>query len=61
MNAQVEKILRKQAYDFAIKCGKTEEEAQRAADEKVASVNKMSEEEEVWVDITTGKRHKARH
>ncbi|MEX0597116.1 MAG: hypothetical protein WD512_11505 [Candidatus Paceibacterota bacterium] len=61
MNARVEQILRKSSYDFAIKCGKTEEEAQAAADQKIASVNKMSEEEETWVDITTGKKHKARY
>jgi len=38
MNAKVEQILRKQAYDFAIKCGATETEAQVAADNKIRSV-----------------------
>lgn len=61
MNSSVEKILRKTAYNFVIENGGTEEEAQAAADQKVASVNKMSEEEETWVDITTGKKHKARY
>jgi hypothetical protein len=59
MNAKVEQILRKQAYDFAIKCGATETEAQVAADNKIRSVNKLVEQEnkQVWVDITNGEKH----
>jgi len=44
MNAKVEQILRKQAYDFAIKCGATETEAQVEADNKIRSVNKLVEQ-----------------
>jgi len=59
MNAKVEQILRKQTYEFAIMCGKSEAEAQAEADKKIASVNKIAEAEknQVWVDITTGKTH----
>jgi hypothetical protein len=45
MNAKVEQILRKSAYDFAIMCGASEEEAQAEADNKIKSVNKLIEEE----------------
>ena len=59
MNAKVEQILRKQAYDFAIQCGKTETEALAEADKKIQSVNKIAEAEknQVWVDLTNGKTH----
>jgi hypothetical protein len=59
MNAKVEQILRKQAYDFAIQIGKSETEAQAEADNKIRSVNKLTEVEkkQKWVDITTGKKH----
>ena len=59
MNAKVEQILRKQAYDFAIKCGATETEAQEEANNKIRSVNKLVEQEnnQVWVDITNGEKH----
>jgi hypothetical protein len=59
MNAKVEQILRKSAYDFAIMCGASEEEAQAEADNKIKSVNKLIEEEkkQKWVDITTGETH----
>jgi len=59
MNAKVEQILRKQAYDFAIQIGKSEAEAQEEADNKIKSVNKLAEAEkkQKWVDITTGKKH----
>ena len=59
MNAKVEQILRKSAYDFAIMCGASEEEAQTEADNKIKNVNKALEEEKTqkWVDITTGKTH----
>jgi len=59
MNAKVEQILRKSAYDFAIMCGASEEEAQAEADNKIKSVNKVAEQEknQKWVDITTGKTH----
>lgn len=62
MNAKVEQILRKSAYDFAIKCGASEEEAQAEADNKIKSVNKALEEEkkQKWVDITTGETHTPR-
>jgi hypothetical protein len=62
MNAKVEQILRKQAYDFAIMCGKSEAEAQVEADNKIKSVNKVVEQEknQVWVDITTGEKHTPR-
>ena len=45
MNAKVEQILRKQSYDFAIMCGKSEAEAQAEADNKIKSVNKLVEAE----------------
>lgn len=63
MNAKVEQILRKSAYDFAIKCGASEEEAQAEADNKIKSVNKLVEREkkQKWVDITTGKKHTPRN
>ena len=59
MNAKVEQILRKSAYDFAIRCGKTETEALAAADDKIKNVNKIAEQEknQKWVDLTTGKTH----
>ena len=59
MNAKVEQILRKSAYDFAIMCGASEEEAQAEADKKIKSVNKVAEQEkkQKWVDITTGETH----
>ncbi len=59
MNAKVEQILRKSAYDFAIMCGKSEAEALQEADNKIKSVNKVAEQEkkQKWVDITTGKKH----
>jgi len=59
MNAKVEKILRKQAYNFAIQIGKSEAEAQAEADESILRLNKMVEKQkdEVWVDITTGEKH----
>jgi hypothetical protein len=59
MNAKVEQILRKQAYDFAIQIGKSEAEAQAEADNSINNINKMVEKQknEVWVDITTGKKH----
>jgi hypothetical protein len=59
MNAKVEQILRKQAYNFAIQIGKTEAEAQAEADESILRINKMVEKQknEVWVDITTGEKH----
>lgn len=59
MNAKVEQILRKQAYDFAIQIGKSEAEAQAEADYSIQNINKMVEKQknEVWVDITTGKKH----
>ena len=59
MNAKVEQILRKQAYNFAIQIGKSEAEAQAEADESILRINKMVEEQknEVWVDITTGEKH----
>ena len=62
MNAKVEQILRKQAYDFAIKCGATETEAQEEANNKIRSVNKLVEQEnnQVWVDITNGEKHTPR-
>ncbi len=57
MNAKVEQILRKQAYDFAIQIGKSE--AQAEADNSINNINKMIEKQknEVWVDITTGEKH----
>jgi hypothetical protein len=63
MNAKVEQILRKQAYDFAIMFGKSEAEAQAEADNKIRSVNKIAEAEknQKWVDITTGKKHTPRN
>lgn len=63
MNAKVEQILRKQAYDFAIQIGKSEAEAQAEADESILRLNKMVEKQknEVWVDITTGKKHTPRN
>jgi hypothetical protein len=62
MNAKVEQILRKTAYDFAIKCGASEAEAQEEANNKIKSVNKLIEEEnnQEWVDITTGEKHTPR-
>ena len=59
MNAKVEQILRKQAYDFAIKCGATETEAQEEANDKIRSVNKLIEQENTqeWIDITNGEKH----
>jgi hypothetical protein len=59
MNAKVEQILRKQAYDFAIKCGATEAEAKAESDNKIKSINKLIDDEnnQVWVDITTGEKH----
>ena len=59
MNAKVEQILRKSAYDFAIMCGKSEAEALIEADNEIKRVNKVLEEEkkQKWVDITTGKTH----
>jgi hypothetical protein len=62
MNAKVEQILRKQAYDFAIMCGKSEAEALTEADNKIRSVNKVAEQEkkQKWVDITNGKKHTPR-
>ena len=63
MNAKVEQILRKQAYDFAIMIGKSEAEAKAEADNKIKSVNKLAEREkkQKWVDITTGKKHTPRN
>ena len=57
MNAKVEQILRKKTYDFAIMCGASEEEAKLEADQKIASVNKMVDQEknQKLIDITTGK------
>ena len=60
MNPKVEKILRKAAYEFAIKHeGATEAEALAAADRKIKNVNKAAEAEanQEWVDITTGETH----
>ena len=59
MNAKVEQILRKQAYDFAIQIGKSEAEAQAEADDAITRLNNMVEKQknEVWVDITTGEKH----
>ena len=62
MNAKVEQILRKSAYDFAIMIGKSEAEAQEEANNKIKSVNKLVEQEnnQEWVDITTGEKHTPR-
>jgi len=61
MNAKVQEILRKSAYDFAIKCGHTEAEAIQAGEDKIKSVERLSwgyaEKKQKWVDITTGKKH----
>ena len=59
MNAKVEQILRKQAYNFAKQIGKSDEEAQAEADEAIVRLNKLVEKQkdEVWVDITTGEKH----
>ncbi len=59
MNAKVKEILRKQAYDFAIKCGHTEAEAIEAGEQKIKSVERLviDERKTKWVDITTGKKH----
>ena len=59
MNAKVKEILRKQAYDFAIKCGQTEAEAIQAGENKIKSVERLGEQikKEKWVDVTTGKKH----
>ena len=59
MNAKVKEILRKQSYDFAIKCGHTEAEAIEAGEQKIKSVERLAEAETKtkWVDITTGKTH----
>ena len=37
MNAKVQEILRKSAYNFAIKCGASEEEAIKAGEDKIKS------------------------
>ena len=59
MNAKVQEILRKQAYNFAIKCGHTEAEAIEAGEQKIKSMERLAEREskQKWVDITTGKTH----
>ena len=59
MNAKVKEILRKQAYDFAIKCGHTEAEAIEAGEQKIKSVERLviDERKAKWVDVTTGKTH----
>lgn len=59
MNAKVQEILRKQSYDFAIKCGHTEAEAIEAGEQKIKSVERLviDERKTKWVDITTGKTH----
>jgi hypothetical protein len=59
MNAKVQEILRKQAYNFAIKCGKSEAEAIEAGEQKIRSMKQLAEAEAKtkWVDVTTGKTH----
>ncbi len=63
MNAKVQEILRKSAYNFAIKCGYTEEEAIKAGEDKIKSTQRLIEQEEnqKWVDITTGETHTPRN
>jgi hypothetical protein len=64
MTAATEKILRQQAYDFTVNVlGESHEEGLKAADEKIANMNRLMKEEEnqTWVDITTGKTHKANY
>jgi hypothetical protein len=63
MNAKVQEILRKSAYNFAIKCGASEEEAIKAGEDKIKSTQRLIEEEEnqKWVDITTGETHTPRN
>ena len=63
MNARVQEILRKSAYDFAIKCGHTHAEATQAGENKIKSVEALGKREakQKWVDITTGKTHTPRN
>ncbi len=63
MNAKVQEILRKSAYNFAIKCGASEEEAIKAGEDKIKSTERLLEEEknQKWVDITTGETHTPRN
>lgn len=63
MNAKVQEILRKSAYNFAIKCGKTEAEAIQAGEDKIKSTQRLAEQEknQKWVDITTGNTHTPRN
>jgi hypothetical protein len=62
MNSRVEEILRKQSYDFAILCGKSESEAIQAGEDKIKSVQKVakSESKQKWVNLSTGKTHTPR-
>jgi hypothetical protein len=59
MNAKVKEILRKQSYNFAIQCGKSEAEAIQAGEDKIRNMERLAERETKtkWVDISTGKTH----
>ena len=59
---KAEIVLYRMAYNFEMKYGaKTEQAAHEAANKKIASVRRMVQVPEVWVDITTGKQHIANY
>lgn len=60
---RIEKVLFNSAKNFALKLGKTEEEANQKGFAEVDRIHRISKEEAdtVWVDITTGKKHIANY
>lgn len=54
----IDKVLYKQAYNFAIKVGKTEEQAHAEGLDNIKRVKGLAEQikDEKYIDITTGKQ-----
>ena len=60
----VEKVMYKSAYNFHMKytLNANEESAHQAGLREIDRINKLrNQPEETWIDITTGKTHKANH
>jgi hypothetical protein len=63
MNAKVQEILRKSAYNFAIQCGHTHDEAIQAGEDKIKKTQRLAKQEknQKWVDIATNKTFRPRN
>jgi hypothetical protein len=60
---KIEQVMFKSAKNFALKLGKTEEEAIQKGYAEIDRINRISKEDAdtVWVDVTTGKKHIANY